>query len=395
MPPPTRTVENDVRTPAVHHLAVKVRDLVRAEAFYGGVLGLAVQARHDDAHGRPRALWMTLDGGAFLAVERAAEGAPGRADDAHGWHCVALGIAPSERESWRARLTERGHPVVHETDFTLYVRDPEGALVALSHHPHRASPPERQGVADTGAPTVAPSRRAGSKTTALAVLAALGLAVGVAVTPTAGAQRRRAPAAPPEAIVLGSSSVNGALGRMIESELVGAGLRVQRMGHSSTGFARPDFFDWQAEIARLGDLNAMRGVVVYMGGNDTQALRVREGELESSNEEWIQWRDEARWTTLYSARVRSFVEGLCEGGLRRAVVVLPSEGERGGWSDRIRRVQAAQAEGVRGTRCGVVVDPRGGQIREGDTVDGIHLSRQGARTLLLRIGPPIVAAIAG
>ena len=36
MPPPTRTVENDVRTPAVHHLAVKVRDLERAEAFVPG-----------------------------------------------------------------------------------------------------------------------------------------------------------------------------------------------------------------------------------------------------------------------------------------------------------------------------------------------------------------------
>lgn len=122
---------------AVHHLAVVVRDLDRAEGFYGGVLGLSVVRRWADDHGAPRSVWLSLGGGAFLAVERAAEGAPARArlPEIPGWHCVALAIDPGEREAMRAHLAAAGFPVERETPFTLYTRDPEGNLVALSHYP--------------------------------------------------------------------------------------------------------------------------------------------------------------------------------------------------------------------------------------------------------------------
>ena len=119
----------------VHHLAVLVADLDRAEVFYAGVLGLPVLRRHADDAGRPRSVWLGLGGGAFLALERADPGAAGRAPSGPGWHCVALGIAVEERESWRARLAAGGAPVERETSFTLYARDPEGNLVAFSHHP--------------------------------------------------------------------------------------------------------------------------------------------------------------------------------------------------------------------------------------------------------------------
>jgi hypothetical protein len=51
---------------------------------------------------------------------------------------VALAIARSEREAWRLRLAAAGHPVERESPYTLYVRDPDGALVALSHWPDAA-----------------------------------------------------------------------------------------------------------------------------------------------------------------------------------------------------------------------------------------------------------------
>jgi catechol 2,3-dioxygenase-like lactoylglutathione lyase family enzyme len=121
--------------PRVHHLAVTVRDLDRAEAFYAGVLGLPVQRRWSDAAGVPRSVWLGLGGGAFLAVERALESAPLRPSDPPGWHCVALGIGRDEREAWRARFAEAGIAVEKDTAYTLYVRDPEGNQVALSHYP--------------------------------------------------------------------------------------------------------------------------------------------------------------------------------------------------------------------------------------------------------------------
>jgi catechol 2,3-dioxygenase-like lactoylglutathione lyase family enzyme len=121
---------------AVHHLAVMVSDLAAAERFYAGVLGLPVLRRHDDAAGRPRAIWLLLANGAFLALEQGA--GPPKADGAPGWHCVALGIQRADREVWRARLATAGFPVEKETAFTLYCRDPDGALVGLSHHPEPA-----------------------------------------------------------------------------------------------------------------------------------------------------------------------------------------------------------------------------------------------------------------
>jgi hypothetical protein len=48
---------------------------------------------------------------------------------------VALGIARGERAAWERRLSDAGVPVEYRTAFTLYVRDPEGNRVGLSHWP--------------------------------------------------------------------------------------------------------------------------------------------------------------------------------------------------------------------------------------------------------------------
>jgi len=113
-----------------------VADLDRSEAFYGGVLGLEVVTRHVDAAGAPRAVWLRVgDRAAFLALERATASGPLRDDGAPGLHCLAFPIDPGSRQAWRDHLTESGYPVIRETSFTVYVRDPDGCLVALSHHP--------------------------------------------------------------------------------------------------------------------------------------------------------------------------------------------------------------------------------------------------------------------
>lgn len=120
----------------VHHLAVLVDDLRRAEDFYVGVLGLDVIQRHDDARGGHRSTWVALDATRFLAIERF-EGQPREpAGERLGHHCLALDIVKEDREAWIAHLTERGIPIERETAFTIYVRDPDGALVAFSHYPH-------------------------------------------------------------------------------------------------------------------------------------------------------------------------------------------------------------------------------------------------------------------
>lgn len=120
---------------AFHHAAVLTLDLERATRFYSEVLGLPILARHVERDGTPRSVWVGAEGDTFLAIEKAHEPArPGAA----GHHCLVFAIEPSEREAWRSRLEQAGHPVVRETDFTIYARDPDGALVGFSHYPRPA-----------------------------------------------------------------------------------------------------------------------------------------------------------------------------------------------------------------------------------------------------------------
>jgi catechol 2,3-dioxygenase-like lactoylglutathione lyase family enzyme len=126
--------------PALHHLAIQCVDLAACQRFYVELLGLPVVRRWPAEGGGDRSVWLGLGGEAFLALERCDEPArpsPWRAPGA-GLHLVALRIGAGERRAWEARLAAAGVPVAHRTRWTLYVRDPEGNRVGLSHHPEEA-----------------------------------------------------------------------------------------------------------------------------------------------------------------------------------------------------------------------------------------------------------------
>jgi catechol 2,3-dioxygenase-like lactoylglutathione lyase family enzyme len=124
-----------------HHVAIQCSDLESCERFYREELGLEVVRRWPRPEGGDRSVWLAVGEG-FLALERAAEkprASPWR-DGKPGLHLVALRIQPSERARWEARFAARGVGVVHRTRWTLYVRDPEGNRVGLSHHPDEPAP---------------------------------------------------------------------------------------------------------------------------------------------------------------------------------------------------------------------------------------------------------------
>lgn len=119
-----------------HHLAVQCHDLAAGERFYREVLGLEVLRRWPGEGGGDRSVWLRVGDG-FLALERA-----GRRPDERPWrdgepglHLFALRIAAGERASWETRLREMGVAVVHRTRWTIYLRDPEGNRVGLTHYP--------------------------------------------------------------------------------------------------------------------------------------------------------------------------------------------------------------------------------------------------------------------
>jgi catechol 2,3-dioxygenase-like lactoylglutathione lyase family enzyme len=119
-----------------HHAALQVRDVEKVASFYRELMGLAELRRfhHDD--GSLRSVWLSLAPG-FLAVEQLPDGAAAPAPSL-GYSMLALRIDPARRASISQWLEARGVAVVEQTAWTLYVRDPEGNLVGLSHHPFDA-----------------------------------------------------------------------------------------------------------------------------------------------------------------------------------------------------------------------------------------------------------------
>lgn len=122
-----------------HHVAIQVKDVARVAAFYVEVLGLPELQRFHRDDGSLRSIWVGASVNeperAFLAVEQLDAQ---RSEGALGFSMVALRIDAGQRAAIVEELGRRGVPIEKQTGWTLYVRDPEGNLVGLSHHPHNA-----------------------------------------------------------------------------------------------------------------------------------------------------------------------------------------------------------------------------------------------------------------
>ncbi len=126
-----------MRIQSFHHVAVSVEDVARAARFYTGVLGLPEQARSHHEDGTLRSVWVGLPDGSFVALEKASAPRPAASfsDKPGAIHLLAFKIRREEREGWLRTFAEHGVQVVHQSRWTVYVEDPEGNRLGLSHHP--------------------------------------------------------------------------------------------------------------------------------------------------------------------------------------------------------------------------------------------------------------------
>ena len=124
---------------SVHHLALLVNDLEASENFYREVLGLEEEKRWFENDGKTlRSIWLRTGDNSRLMLERATSTENRRSEGASGWHLFALQIEASKREAWRDYLSSQGIGISQESSYSLYIEDPEGNKVALSHWPHPA-----------------------------------------------------------------------------------------------------------------------------------------------------------------------------------------------------------------------------------------------------------------
>jgi catechol 2,3-dioxygenase-like lactoylglutathione lyase family enzyme len=112
---------------AIHHLALRTRDVPGLARFYAEWFGLELVADH-----LPRSLWLRLDAAAVLMVEAAQPGEP--SVSAGSLELLAFRVSAEERSALRAKLVAEGE-LEAETAHTLYFRDPDGRRVGVSSYP--------------------------------------------------------------------------------------------------------------------------------------------------------------------------------------------------------------------------------------------------------------------
>ena len=137
----------------IHHIALIVDDLNKTEEFYGTILGLPIEKRWTFPDGSPRSVWLSLGSNTRLMLEKKTPSCVklNKPESTrltqhhtqqntlknlqHGWHLLALTISHTQRTLWKKHLQEHSIEVTEESDFSIYIQDPEGNPVALSHWP--------------------------------------------------------------------------------------------------------------------------------------------------------------------------------------------------------------------------------------------------------------------
>ncbi len=114
---------------------------------------------------------------------------------------------------------------------------------------------------------------------------------------------RYGPAGGPRLLVIGDSMIAGGLGLYLARALGEDGYDVTRRGKSSSGLARPDFFDWEHEARTLVGQDPFDATIVMFGGNDVQGLFMGK----KADPPWIRWPEDG-WAEEYARRVVALCE---------------------------------------------------------------------------------------
>jgi hypothetical protein len=212
-----------------------------------------------------------------------------------------------------------------------------------------------------------------------------------------------ATAADPAKVFIVGDSDAGTFGPYLQTLLDGTGIVETQLDYKvSSGLARPDFFDWPAEIDRkLPEVNPDI-VVATFGGNDAQGLSVDSGEFIIGDPV----ANETEWTEEYQRRVGAVMDQLMAGGRTLIWVGIPNDDNpdvtaRMAIQDQAAKAAAAERpevifidtwkrfSGRDGGWAEFVIDPRDGQGKDVRADDGFHLNQTGAEILAIDIAQAI------
>jgi len=210
------------------------------------------------------------------------------------------------------------------------------------------------------------------------------------------------PADPATVFIVGDSDA-GTFGPYLQTLLDGTGIVETQLDYKvSSGLARPDFFDWPAEIDRKLPEVDPDIVVATFGGNDAQGLAVESGDFIIGDPV----ANEAEWSEEYQQRVGAVMDQLLDDGRTLIWVGIPNDDNpdvtaRMAIQDRAAKAAAAERpevifidtwtrfSGRDGNWAEFVIDPRDGEGKDVRASDGFHLNTTGAEILALDIAQAI------
>jgi hypothetical protein len=207
---------------------------------------------------------------------------------------------------------------------------------------------------------------------------------------------------PAKVYVVGDSDA-GAFGPYLKKLLDGTGMVTTELNYKvSSGLARPDFYDWPAELAQALPKADPNIVVATFGGNDSQGLTNVDGSVLVSDP--ITKQDS--WSKEYERRVGEVMDLMMKGGRTVIWVGIPNDNNpdvtaRLAIQDQAVRAAAAARPGVKfidtwdrfsgrdGGWAEFVIDPRDGLGKDVRASDGFHLNTTGAEILALDIAQAV------
>nr|WP_238539833.1 SGNH family hydrolase [Corallococcus macrosporus] len=205
-------------------------------------------------------------------------------------------------------------------------------------------------------------------------------------------------------LLLGDSLIATGFGEYLQAQL-DAHPRIQsaRRAKSSTGLARPDFFDWMNVGREEVERHQPDVVVVILGGNDGQSLQDTQGGKP------IHW-GHAEWEAAYRQRMKDFLTVLAKPGRKIVWLELPTTGLKR-FEQKLRIIRAVQREVISSREDAVhldthpfFTDAKGRALRQARVEgfrrpmrlrmqDGVHFTVAGGRYFANKVYPEVLGVL--
>lgn len=196
-------------------------------------------------------------------------------------------------------------------------------------------------------------------------------------------------------LVVGDFLAGGLAEGLEAAYALSPGVRIIGASNGSSGFVRDDYYNWNAEIAPLLDEHKPTIVVVMVGSNDRQQMKVGENHETPRSEAWLK---------EYRRRVDDFADTIRERNIPLIWSGLPSFKSPSMSSDMLafNDIYKTEVDAASGTFVDIwdgFVDENGAFIFTGPDMngqparlrgsDGINLTRAGKRKLAFYVEKPL------